>query len=272
MTTPTLASEKLEFSKIAAADYSTKGFCRGPVVLPKELIKRTRVAVDALRRREYETGEAPLDAGHPDDPPTKLRKIDQPQVANRTILEALTYPELGRQVAKITGANFLQIWAVQLLHKPPGGDTQGAVGWHQDYFYWQNWWTPESEVFTAWLALTDVREESGPMHFVPGSHKWGLCEGSNFWKEHDREGLTLPAGANWREESGTLPAGAFSLHHRLTFHGSAPNASEAARYSFAIHLRAQNSAPTPSTEPDFAGYDYVAHLDDPIRCPVIYRA
>ncbi|HEX4140063.1 MAG TPA: phytanoyl-CoA dioxygenase family protein, partial [Candidatus Methylacidiphilales bacterium] len=195
--------------------------------------------------------------------------------SDRTILEAVTHPALGQAIAAITGAKFLQAWAVQLLYKPPGGDAKGAVGWHQDYFYWKLWWTPESNVFTAWLALSDVREECGPMHFAAGSQRWGLLDGSDFWDGSDEKKIALPPGEKWRDESGAMPAGAFSLHHKLTFHGSRPNVSQVPRYSFAIHLRTDESRATPNqglNATDTHGYDYVGHLDDPVNCPVIYRA
>jgi hypothetical protein len=260
----------------SAKKYEHDGYCVLHSILPKDLIRRTVDRMDAVMRGEYETGKAPLDSWwSPGDSPTKLRKIDQAHVSDRTIFEAVTYPELGRLVAEITGAKLVQVWVVQLLHKPPGGDAKGAVGWHQDYFYWKNWWTPESNVFTAWMALSDVREECGPMHFAAGSHQWGLREGSDFWAGFDETKVQLPPEEKWRDESGAMPAGAFSLHHRLTFHGSQPNISKIPRYSFAIHLRTEKSTATPRgalNSTDTAGYDYVSYLDDPSICPVIYRA
>ena len=87
-------------------------------------------------------------------------------------------------MAALTGAKMVQVWATQLLHKPGGPEATGQVGWHQDFQYWNTWWKPESEVFTAWLALSDalsdIEESSGPMCFVPCSHGWGLMPEGNF--------------------------------------------------------------------------------------------
>ena len=258
-----------------SAQYQRDGFCIAPPVVPPELLARVIPRMDAVRHGEYETGKKPLNSwAGPNDTPGKLSKIDQAHVADRTIFETIAHPAIGEWVAALTGAKRVQVWAVQMLHKPPGGDARGAVGWHQDLYYWNTWWQPNSDVFTAWLAISDVREESGPMHFVPGSHRWGLLEGSDFFGSVDesKRKIALPPKAEWKDVSGAMPAGAFSLHHRLTFHGSQPNLSDSPRRSLAIHLCTEKAVPIPNRNIDTqgGGYDYLGHLDNPAICPVIY--
>jgi hypothetical protein len=271
--------------------YRENGFVVGPPTVPADLLCRAAAGMDEVLAGRYETGKPPLDYWKPaaNDPAAalKLRKIDQAHVANRAIYELLTYPAIGRWIAEAIGARMVQIWAVQLLHKPGTGSsaTSGnSVGWHQDYYYWRDWYTPDSEVFTCWLAVSDVPAESGPMRFVPRSQNWGLMENSDFFAEFDSTQiakLPLPANAEWNEVSGIMPPGAFSLHHRLTFHGSTPNRSLSARRSFAVHLRTDRSTPTPAqarSASDGANsgetppYDYVSYLNDPAICPIIYQA
>lgn len=251
--------------------YEREGFCLGAQAVPEQIVERAVPRMDAVMRGEYSTGIAPAAMWKPGDDPTVLRKIDQAHLCDPALREAVSHPALGVLAAQITGASMVQVWAVQLLHKPPHtarNFTGGNVGWHQDWQYWQSWWQPGSEVFTAWLAMSDVRAESGPMRFVPGSHHWGfLNEGNFFDGDFTREEIAVPAGQEWREVPAVLPPGGVSFHHAYTYHGSGPNLSNWPRRSFAIHLRTEKSAPAPG-----GPHPYVKHLDNEEICPVIYRA
>ena len=60
-----------------------------------------------------------------------------------------------------------------------------------------------------------------------------------------------------------MPAGAFSIHHKLTYYGRYPNRSGKPRRSFAVYLRSQKSTAMPGKEvnpTDKASYDYVSYL------------
>jgi len=267
-----MMNQILENPAIEAAreTYQRDGFCLAPPLVPIELIERALPRVDAVMNGQYQTGVAASPMWKPGDDPNKLRKIDQAHLADDTLFELITHPAIGRFAAQLTGAKMIQIWAVQLLFKPPGASTSGNVGWHQDQQYWANWWQQGSEVFTAWLALSDVTELSGPMRFVRGSHRWGLLnQGDFFGGEHDlqREQISVPAGEAWNEVPAVLPPGAFSFHHRFTYHGSGPNQLQQPRISFALHLRTENSRPVEGSREY-----YVSHLDEPRIAPIIYAA
>ena len=254
--------------------YCRDGYVLGPKLLPDDLLTRTHAAIDQVIAGEYETGIEPLDWWweSEDDPNKKLRKIDQPHLANRTLHEAICYPEISQWAAAVTGARRLQVFAVQLLHKPGGGDPLGSIGWHHDFRYWGPWFQPGLHAFTLWLAVSDVHENSGPMCYVRGSHMWKLGDGGDFEGtsgEEDYHKAHLPAGALWDEVPAVMPAGSFSLHHQLTLHGSRANISDTARRSLAIHLCTESGIPNPDRKSE---YDYVGHLEDPWECPIIYEA
>ena len=82
-------------------------------------------------------------------------------------------------------------------------------------------------------------------------------------KQHPFE---VPTGETWSEVAATMPAGAFSLHHKWTIHGSYPNQAMGPRMSFALHMRTERS--TPLNGPGIRYND--AMLRDVNQCPVIY--
>ena len=265
----------MDTERLAAArtQFEVDGFYlyQQPLV-PADLIHRATEGMDALRSGNYETGVPPRGGSQPRDDPQKLCKIEMPQIANRAILELVSHPAIGELAAAISGARMVQVWWVQLLGKPPA-DPQGQVptniGWHQDRQYWGRW-AEGSELFTAWVALSDVTAESGPMRFVRGSNGWGFMDQSDFYAqdhEEQRGAIAVPDGQTWEEVPALLPPGGASFHHNLTYHGSGPNLSTQMRRSFAIHLRTENSAPA-----DGVGNEGLTEaLDEPAHCPVVYR-
>ncbi len=252
--------------------YRDEGFfiCPEPLIQP-ELVERAVAGMDAVRAGNYDTGIPPRPSRwSPGDDPNMLCKIEKPHIASRAIMELVSHPALGAMAAEITGASTVQVWWVQLLFKPPsleGEQPRTNIGWHQDYNYWGAW-EEDSELFTAWVALSDVTPETGPMNFVAGSHQWGLSTESDFQsQEYEalREQIRATHGQVWREVPAILPPGAASFHHKLTFHGSGPNHSSQPRRSFAVHMRTENARPR-----DGLRQGLTAFIDDPSYCPIIY--
>ncbi|MBX3178879.1 MAG: phytanoyl-CoA dioxygenase family protein [Candidatus Hydrogenedentes bacterium] len=256
-------------TKHASVFYDEHGYYLNtdPVLEPGEIAAAVR-GMEDVRDGRYETGVPPEDSPWtPGDDPRKLVKIEMPQQCNRAIRAAVASPRLGEAAAEITGASMVQVWWVQLLMKPPvaeGNAFRTNVGWHQDFQYW-DCWAPGSEVFTAWLALSDVTEAAGAMRFVPGSHTWGLLGQGDFYGQELDGQIAVPEGREWREASGALPPGGVSFHHRLTLHASGPNTSGAPRLSLAIHLRTEKSTPAGGEARGLAAF-----IGDTDRCPVIW--
>ena len=171
-------------SESPKAAYVRDGFYIHDVaVWPLDVVGRAVEGMDAVRRGEYDTGVPPRpSAWQPGDDPQRLCKIEKPQIANRAIMDLIKHPALGALAAEVCGVEWVQVWWVQLLYKPPvaGAGSSGThVGWHQDRNYWGAW-GEGSELFTAWIALSEVGSADGPMQFVRGSHQWGLLPGSDF--------------------------------------------------------------------------------------------
>ena len=254
-------------------DFLRDGYVIHPrPVIPADLVRRAMEGMDDVLAGRYETDIPPQPSyWNPGDDPNKLGKVEMPQLSSRAILELVSHPELGRLAAEVTGAKMVQVWWVQLLSKPSVKTDTGSgvsVGWHQDRQYWKAW-REGSELFTAWVAVSDVAADTGPMAFVTGSHKWGLLNQGDFYFddiEMQREQITLPSGETWREVEAILPPGGVSFHHCLTFHGSRANRSDAPRRSFAIHMRTEQSHPAGQPEGILAKF-----INNTEYCPVFYR-
>lgn len=255
-------------SATSEAAYRRDGFYIHTAALwPLDAVDHAVAGMDAVRRGEYDTGVPPRpSAWQPGDDPTRLCKIEKPQIANRAIMDLIKHPALGALAAQVCGAEWVQVWWVQLLYKPPGsGDVN--VGWHQDRNYWGAW-EEGSELFTAWIALSEVGPADGPMRFVRGSHQWGLLPGSDFFGQdlaQQKRELVAQANGEWVEVAATLPKGGVSFHHCLTLHGSGPNSSAGPRRSLAVHLRTERSRPVGDKREGLTGF-----IDDPTHCPVVF--
>lgn len=241
-------------------------------LIDEDLVKRASEGMDMLRRGDYGTARPPQPSSwEPNDDPNKLCKIEQPQFANKAIWELVSHTNIGKVAAEITGAEMIQVWWVQLLIKPPQdgeGKVQANIGWHQDRNYWRSW-EEGSELFTAWVAVSDVTADTGPMNFLRGSNHWGyMDEQSDFYGQDHKEQrgvIQVPEGQEWEEAPVILPPGGVSFHHCLTFHGSGPNLSGTHRRSFALHMRTENSKPVDDKREGLTSF-----IDQPDKCPVIW--
>lgn len=238
-------------------------------VLPPEILVRAANGLTQVRAGVFDTNEKPDGCNwKPGDDPHKLCKIEQPQLASSALREVLCSPLFGQLAGEITGAKMVQVWWVQGLYKPGStvATSAGNVGWHQDESYWASW-EKGSELFTAWLALSDVLPESGPMAFVQGSHLWGKLEGGNFFSQDLKSlqgGIKIPENQTWREVADLMPPGGVSFHHRMLLHGSHQNISSKPRLSLAVHLRTENSKIDPKS-------NFARFLNRPEICPIIFE-
>lgn len=246
-------------------DYELHGQTIVPDVVEPELLSRVTMHMDAVIDGRYETGVAPNRFWQVGDDPDRIVKIDQPHLSDDTILEFVRHSGIGRAAAEVTGANMIQVWVVQLLRRPVT-PSLGNIGWHQDDFYWNQYW--DGEVFTAWCAVGDITTDSGPLTYISGSHKWGLLEGSDFFSsdvDAVKANLAMPEGAEWVERPARIDAGSVSFHHKRTLHGAAGNHSTKPQRSFALHLRTEKSTPRSGAAKTF-GFD----LTDTDRFPILF--
>lgn len=146
----------------------------------------------------------------------------------------------------------------QLFSKP--AKHGGVVAWHQDYSYWT--WTKPMAHLTCWIALDDADTENGCLHYIPGSHRWGLVKKPGLAGDMDavREVLTPEQADDFdRKVPVTLKKGEASFHHPLMMHGSYENRSDRQRRATVINIFADGvvSDIDPGSLADFDSYPVI---------------
>lgn len=160
-------------------------------------------------------------------------QISKPHLVSRAMADVIRNETLLDAVESIIGPDIL-CWTVTVFAKPP--KSGGYVGWHQDRTYWGL--SPEEQVVTAWLALTDAHCDNGCMSVLRGSHLQGnrdheivpnteniLLSGQEVAIErHEKDDLVHVE----------LDPGEASIHHSKVVHGSNPNQSDRPRVGLSI--------------------------------------
>ena len=139
-------------------------------------------------------------------------------------------------VACLLGANLL-LWSMDWFVKEPG---PAFVTYHQDATYWG---LRPHDVVTAWIALSDAGPRTGPMRFLPGSHRGPLLKQRETYAEHNllsRGQAVTTEVDDAKTVLAPLAAGEMSLHHVRVVHGSAPNRGDDRRIGMVLRYCATN--------------------------------
>lgn len=260
MTMPTEAARK---------HYLQKGYHLHPEpIVEPSLLRRALERIPALIEEKYDTGARPWRRYNVGDP-HKIQKIDQVHLCDKTFHLLATHPMIGEHVARLTGADLVQLWATQLFLKPPGGGALDVIGWHTDRENWPFW---EGEVLTVWLALEDVGPDSGPVLYMEGSHLWPDAEKLGDAYEQDLASLedrlkALGPPRQWRKVPVLVKAGGVGVHSADILHGSCANESSVPRVGLGINVRTDRARRRTGVE----DYGYASYLDHPFISPIIYQ-
>jgi len=145
--------------------------------------------------------------------------------------ELVRHPAILDAVEGVLGPDIL-CWQTSFFIKEAGD--AGYVSWHQDSTYW-GLSTPD--VATAWVALSPVTLECGPMRVIPGTHKWNQIQHKDSFDEKNllTRGQVVDADIDAGKAVDLILApGEFSLHHVRLVHASEPNRSPDRRIGLAI--------------------------------------
>ncbi|MBT3346137.1 MAG: phytanoyl-CoA dioxygenase family protein [Gemmatimonadetes bacterium] len=153
--------------------------------------------------------------------------VDSPEAKQFSFSKRLA--ETGRQ---LSGSQHVRIYHDHAMIKPAGQDSR-ATNWHQDAPYWP---MEPACGFSAWIAVDDVTIPNGCLHFVPGSHKFGLLEPINL-------GLAGDSIVDRMRDQGhhvaepvamEMEAGGVTFHDGCNFHYAGPNLTDNPRRAHAI--------------------------------------
>ena len=146
--------------------------------------------------------------------------------------EIATNEKLLDAVEEVLGPNILLYNATYLIKEP---NTTTHVSWHQDLTYWG---FSDDKVLTAWVALSEVNENSGCMHVLPGSHIGG--EQQHQTTEDPSNilylGQTVHGVDNNLAKPITLQPGEMSLHNGWILHTSHSNTSNDRRIGLTMNF------------------------------------
>lgn len=201
-------------------DYRANGYLYPLDALSAAEVARYR---EALRKTEEHLG-GPLMA------------IDRKYRGNlhflcRWVDELARTPAILDAVEDLLGPDIL-LYTSRFFIKEP--HSAGIAAWHQDSTYFGL--RPYDHV-TAWVALSNVTAEAGPVEFAVGSHIRGQLQ--------QKSGL-IPNSVNtagqiiveWFDRSeidrAILQPGQFSFHHTCVVHQSQPNRSDGRRIGLAL--------------------------------------
>lgn len=138
----------------------------------------------------------------------------------RWVHELVTHPTVLDAIEDVIGPDIL-CYTSTFFIKEPG--SPAITAWHQDATYFGL--RPHEHV-TAWIALTDSSSASGCMEFMPGGKELGILQHQANAIEHSVNGgrQKIVEGFDVVDPVlAPLRPGAFSLHHTLCLHRSAPN-------------------------------------------------
>lgn len=174
--------------------------------------------------------------------------------------DVVTAPSVVEPVKSILGPNVL-LWSLNWFIKEPQDGK--IVTLHQDANYWG---LEPHDVITAWVALSDASEATGPMRFLPGSHRGELHDHENTFAADNLLSRGQRINAELDESKtvlAPLSTGEMSLHHVRSVHGSGRNETNDRRIGMVLRYCATHVRQTkaPDTAVLVAGQDDYGHFD-----------
>jgi len=242
--------------------YKEKGYVIINDAIPqKKLIKiqkTTSEFVEKSRNIKENNEIYDLSEEHTKDNP-KLRRLKNPHMIHKSYEDITKDDCILDIVSQLIGNNLRRDHTKLNFKAAHGGE---AIEWHQDWAFYPH---TNDDIVEVGIFLDDCKEENGPLMAVPGSHLGPL-------DDHHHNGYFIgavdPAKSHYdvsKAETFIAKAGAISLHHVRSLHGSKKNNSDISRRMLFIGYTASDSWPLKGIldlglKPTAGGEDFVKNI------------
>lgn len=229
-----LSKEQLDF-------YQENGYLAGVKLLDDWQVERLNDALEEITDSDHPQNNLfyEFHSNESTDPNAVLFHALGAWRITEVFHDILWNPAFVMAASQLLGNNSVRFWHDQLFCKP--AKHGGVVAWHQDYSYWIR--TKPMQHLTCWTGLDDATTENGCLHYVPGSHRWGLLDKPDL--AGNMEGLMDYLTKVQKKEFNPVPIelkkGYGSFHHPLLVHGSYENYSEQSRRAFVLNVFADGT-------------------------------
>jgi len=181
-------------------------------------------------------------------------ELDTPFHAGAAIFNLITSDRLLNAVEQLIGAEITSNPIQHVRIKPPSVELAANeirphityTDWHQDRAVTLSE-ADNTEMVTAWVAITDATVENGCLQVVPGSHRKSML------RHCPSPQLSIPKAQFDVDSAVALPvaAGGAILFHPQTIHSSLVNVTETIRWSFDLRYNVTGQATGRPMFPDF---------------------
>lgn len=213
-----------DLSDITAATdtFRSDGYCTFTELLSREeittLIAAVEEALAAERLRLRDSG---------------FTSFDDVIYAHPYIEQICKHPAIVSAASALIGHR-IELQHAKLNAKAKKADGADEVRWHQDYPFYPH---TNFDMLSCVIHLDDEEIDSGPMAFVPGSHRFGPQSHLN--EKGEFAFSCAPPDARFNEPELLLARrGWLSFHHALTLHYSAPKTNDRDRRLIVFQYRA----------------------------------
>ena len=202
------------------------------------------------------------------------------------IFALMRHPQLLDAVEALLGPEISSNPVQHIRIKPSAGDVPDALvensyvsttTWHQDQGALMDE-ADETQMITAWIAVTDATLENGCMVCIPGSHKSGggeltvHCPGQGIASENFIPAKLLDLDI---EQPMPVKAGGVVLLNQFTQHAALPNTTDQIRWSFDLRFHRTGQASGRPAFPEFVARSRAnpdSELHDPVAWAQMWEA